>query len=324
MKTNRNMQITELFRHLRVTVASLSVGLTLLAVSALGQGTASVPKGKAFGSAAEAADALIAAAGSYDTEALLEIFGPESRDIIETADPVEGRKNTMEFAEQARAKKTVTVDKRNKALAYLSVGEDNWPFPVPIVKKGRSWYFDTSAGRQEILYRRIGRNELTAIDICRGYVEAQHEYALTKHDDALVNQYAQRIISSPGKKDGLAWQNPDGTWGGTVGEDAAKAIEESYKGVRAPFHGYYFKILTKQGDAAPLGALDFVQKGAMIGGFALIAYPAVYQVTGVKTFMVSHDGVVYEKDFGPKTSDLAEAVDAYNPDRTWTPLPPEN
>ena len=319
------MKTTKRIQHLRAAIASLSILVILLVVSAttFSQATA-VPKGKAFASADEAADALIAAAGAFDTAALLEILGPDSQDIIQTTDPADGRKNATEFVEQARAKKTVAVDKRNKSLAFLSVGEDSWPFPVPIVKKGTKWYFDTAAGRQEILYRRIGRNELMAIDISRGYVEAQHDYALTKHDNALVNQYAQKLISTPGKQDGLAWQNADGTWAGSVGEKAAKALEESYTGKSAPFHGYYFKVLTKQGPAAPLGALDYVQKGAMIGGFALVAYPAVYQVTGVKTFMVSQDGVVYEKDFGPKTTELAAAIDAFNPDRTWTPVREDN
>ena len=323
MNKNRNMQTTKLIQHLRWAMAAVLAAFTLLSASAFGQ-AAAVPKGKAFATVDEAADALIAAAGAFDTAALMEILGPDSRDIIQTSDPVEGRKTAAEFAEQARTKKTVAVDKRNRSLAFVSVGEESWPFPVPLVKRGTKWYFDTSAGRQEILYRRIGRNELTAIDISRGYVEAQHDYALTRHDDAIVNQYAQKIISTPGKKDGLAWQNADGTWAGSVGEKAAKELQESYTGKSAPFHGYYFKVLTKQGPAAPLGTLDYIQKGAMIGGFALVAYPAIYQVTGVKTFMVSHDGVVYEKDFGSKTTELAAAIDAYNPDRTWTPVSVDN
>ena len=321
------MRTQELIRHLRVQTIAVSLATMLMAFGAAGSvftQTAAAPQGKAFASASEAADALIAAAGSYDTAALLEILGPDSRDIIQTADPVTGRQNATEFAEQAKAKKAVAVDKRNKARAFLSVGEESWPFPVPIVKKGTSWYFDTAAGRQEILLRRVGRNELDAIDISRGYVEAQHEYALTRHDDAVVNQYAQKIISTPGKKDGLAWQNPDGTWGGSVGETIGKALQDGHASKNAPFRGYFYKVITKQGPSAPLGALDFVQKGAMIGGFALVAYPAVYQVTGVKTFMVSHDGVVYEKDFGPKTTELAAAIDAFNPDRTWTPVKEDN
>jgi len=157
-----------------------------------------------------------------------------------------------------------------------------------------------------------------AIEICRGFVEAQQEYSLTKHDGAAVNQYAQRIISTPGKHDGLAWQNPDGTWGGTVGENAAKTLERTFTGNPAPFYGYNFKVLKGQGQAARLGELDYVVDGAMIGGFALLAVPAAYQVSGVKSFIVSYDGVVYEKDLGPNTTEAAKAIERFNPDRSWT------
>jgi hypothetical protein len=176
------------------------------------------------------------------------------------------------------------------------------------------------AGRQELLYRRIGRNELDAIEVCRGFVEAQHEYALEKHEGSSVNQYAQRIISTPGKQDGLAWQNADGSWGGPVGEEIARAIARGYGGQSEPYHGYYFKVLKGQGPAAPLGQMDFLVEGVMIGGFALIAAPAQYRITGVKTFMVSHDGVVYQKDLGPATLEVAKKIELFNPDRTWTPV----
>ena len=165
----------------------------------------------------------------------------------------------------------------------------------------------------------IDSNELNAIEICHGYVEAQHEYALMKRG-ASVNQYAQRIISTPGKQDGLAWRNEDGTWGGPIGEKVAAAIERGYKNRTEPFHGYFFKVLKGQGPAAPLGELDFVVKDVMIGGFALVAFPAQYRVTGVQTFIVSHDGVVYQKDLGPKTSELAAAIERFNPDKSWTPV----
>ena len=156
--------------------------------------------------------------------------------------------------------------------------------------------------------------------MCRGYVEAQHEYALQKRGTSGVNQYAQRLISTPGSQDGLAWQKSDGTWDGPIGEKVAAAIARGYSNRAEPFHGYFFKILKGQGPAAPLGEMDFVVKGAMIGGFALIAFPAQYRVTGVQTFMVSHDGVVYQKDLGPKTLDLANAIDRFNPDKSWTPV----
>ena len=309
--------------HIKLPVlASVMLVFAMISVGSVYGQTARIA-GKSFPSAQAAADALIAAAETYDTNALLELLGPNSKDVIQTGEAVRDREISMEFAKLARAKNSVALNPR-KTRGFLEVGEDGYPFPVPIVKQGTKWGFDTDAGRQEILFRRIGRNELDAIEIARGYVEAQHEYAHTKHDGSQVNQYAQKIISSPGKHDGLAWQNPDGSWGGTVGEKAAKAIEKTYTGAPAPFHGYYFKILTKQGPAAPLGEMDFIQKGAMIGGFALIAYPSVYGVTGVKTFMVSHDGVVYEKDLGPDTATVAAAIDKYNPDRTWSPVPEED
>src|SRR5262249_21941844 len=162
-----------------------------------------------------------------------------------------------------------------------------------------------------------GSNELDAIEICRGYVEAQHEYALEPREGYDVNQYAQRIISTPGKQDGLAWQNPDGSWDGPIGENIARALEQSYSGDADPYHGYFFKILKGRGSAAHLGEMDFVMKGVMIGGFALVAAPAEYGETGVKTFIVSHDGVVYEKDLGPGTLDEFQKMERFNPDRSW-------
>jgi hypothetical protein len=187
------------------------------------------------------------------------------------------------------------------------------------VKGPSGWSFDSKAGRTEILYRRVGSNELNAIQISRGYVEAQHEYALMKRG-AGVNQYAQRIISTPGKQDGLAWRNEDGSWDGPIGEKVAAAIERGYSNRSEPFHGYFFKVLKGQGPAAPLGELDFVVKDVMIGGFALIAFPAAYRVTGVQTFIVSHDGVVYQKDLGPNTLELAGAIERFNPDKSWMPV----
>ena len=312
MNTKSNIR-TSMRRFTFWATATPLLVLVLLMTTGFGQN----PSGKAFATADEAANALIAAAETYDTTALLEILGPNSRDIIQTGEPVLDREVANEFAKLGREKKNIAVDKRVRNRAFLEVGDESWPFPVPIVRVRAGWVFDTAAGRQEILFRRIGRNELDAIQICHGYVEAQKEYSFTKHDGAIVNQYAQKIISSPGKQDGLAWQNQDGSWGGTVGENAARAIEKSYTGAPMPYHGYHFKVLKKQGPAAGLGAMDFLVDGAMIGGFALIAYPSVYNVTGIKTFMVSHEGLVYEKDLGPETAKLAAAIDTYNPDRTW-------
>jgi hypothetical protein len=277
-------------------------------------------KGKSFATARDAADALIDAAEKFDQTALTEILGPDSYDIIHTGEPARDREVAQKFAEQARIKTNVSLQPKNPRRAILEVGEDNWPFAVPIVKVGARWSFDSKAGRQELLYRRIGGNELDAIAICRSYVDAQHEFALTKRGTSGVNQYAQRIISTPGAQDGLAWQNSDGTWGGPIGEKVAAAIARGYTSKAEPFHGYFFKVLKGQGPAAPLGELDYVVKGAMIGGFALVAFPAQYRVTGVQTFLVSNDGVVYQKDLGPKTVELAGAIDRFNPDKSWTPV----
>ena len=204
--------------------------------------------------------------------------------------------------------------------AFLLVGKEDWPFPVPLVKRGPKWFFDSKAGLQELIYRRIGANELDAIEICHGYVEAQQAYALQPREGYDVNQYAQRIVSTPGKQDGLAWQNADGAWGGPIGENIARAIQQGYTSNAEPYHGYFFKILKGQGPAAPLGQLDFVIKGVMIGGFALVATPAEYDVTGVRTFIVSQDGVVYENDLGPRTLDEFKKMERFNPDKTWSPV----
>jgi len=311
-------------RSIPVLVAGMVVFSCLLplcaATHAQAQGSAaSSAKQRTFATADEAADALVAAAELFDVAALKEVLGPDSYDIVNTGEPARDKAVAAEFASLARAKKSIAINPRNPRHAILEVGEDEWPFPVPIVKQGGGWAFDTKAGRQEILYRRIGQNELDTIATCRRYVEAQNEYALKPREGYDVNQYAQRIISTPGKQDGLAWQNPDGTWGGPIGEKAARAVESGYQ-QGEPYHGYYFKVLKGQGPAAPLGQLDYVVKDIMIGGFALLAFPAQYRLTGVKTFMVSQDGVVYEKDLGPNSLELAKGIDRFNPDKTWSPV----
>ncbi len=265
-----------------------------------------------------AADALVQAAGSWNVPALMEILGPDGKDIVASRDQVQDRSRAATFAAKARERKHVVLDPTHAGHATLVVGDEDWPVPIPIVQDHGRWRFDTAAGRQEILRRRVGANELDAITVCRGYVEAQEEYASRIHDQAMVNQYAQRIISDPGKHDGLAWQSPDGTWGGPVGETVAKAIAQGFSRGE-PFHGYYFKVLKGQGPAARLGKLNYVMDGAMIGGFALAAWPAEYGVTGVQTFIVSYDGVVYQKDLGPQTSKTAASMELYDPDASWTP-----
>jgi hypothetical protein len=270
-----------------------------------------------FASPEEAAAALIAAAEQFNVPELKAILGPEGEVLVASRDTVADSNHAVAFAEQAREHLRLEYDS-TRTSAILNVGAGDWPMPIPIVEKDGKWYFDAAAGKEEILRRRIGQNELDAIDVCQGFVEAQREYARTRHDGALVNQYAQRMISTPGKHDGLAWRAPDGTWQGPVGEEIAGYIGEGYTERTQPFHGYYFKILKGQGPDAPLGAMNFVVGGAMIGGFALVAAPADDGVTGIQTVLVSGEGVVYEKDLGDKSLEQFKAMEVYNPDSTWT------
>ena len=272
---------------------------------------------KSFATPEEAVSALVYAAETYDVPALLEIFGPDAQDLVSSQDPVRDKARSVEFAALARQNESISAEGKDGARATLTVGDDDWPFPIPLVKRKGRWYFDTAAGHQEMLLRRVGENELDAIKICRGFVEAQREYASEKRNGSEVNQYAQRIISTPGKQDGLAWQDADGAWQGPVGKNVAKALAEGYGTNRQPFHGYYFKVLKGQGPHAPLGQMDFLVDGAMLGGFALAAAPAQYRVTGVQTFIVSYEGTVYQKDLGPDTLKIFDKMELYDPDKTW-------
>jgi len=305
--------------HMNPSARATVIGFSTIACVCLSATLFGAPAVTTFNTPQEAADALMTAAEHFDVAALEKLFGPAGKDIVQSEDAVQDRQRASEFVITAREKMSVSLDK-NKRRAFLLIGKNDWPFPVPLVKLGTKWSFDAAAGRHEILYRRIGSNELDAITICRGYVEAQHAYALKKRNGWDVNQYAQRIISTPGKQDGLAWQNADGTWEGPISEAIARAIAQGYKDRSEPYHGYFFKVLKGQGPAAPLGRLDYVVNGAMIGGFALVAAPAQYGVTGLKTFIVSNDGVVYEKDFGKATLDVFSKMELFNPDRSWNPV----
>jgi Protein of unknown function (DUF2950) len=326
--TNRN-----LFRTFRILAVVAWVCLCQLFISAAQQSSTqkpavatvvSVAGPQGFDTPEQAADALVGAASKFDEAALTRIFGSDGNDIVFSGEYPQDRQHAANFAAEVREKQSVSVDPKSGDRAFLLVGNENWPFPVPIVKKGQKWFFDAKAGRQELLYRRIGANELDAIQICEGYVEAQYDYAFQKREGYDVNQYAQRIVSTAGKQDGLAWQNADGTWGGPIGEKIARAIEQGYTSGAEPYHGYFFKILKGQGPAAPLGEMDYLVKGVMIGGFALVAAPAEYAVTGVRTFIVSQDGVVYEKDSGPKTLAEFQTMELFNPDKSWTPVPAQD
>ena len=273
-----------------------------------------------FPSAEAAAAALVTAAEKFDVAAFKEILGPDGVDLVLTEDEVQDRNLAAKWATMARQKLVVVADPSDPNSATLSVGTDDWPTPIPLAREGDAWRFDIVAGHKEVFLRRIGENELDAIAVCGHYVEAQHEYASTKREGARVNQYAQRIVSTPGRQDGLVWRNPDGSLAGPLGEGIAGAIAEGYSDWGKPYHGYYFKVLKGQGPSAPLGEMDFVVQGAMIGGFALVAAPADYERTGIKTFIVGYDGVVYEKDLGPETLAAFEAMERFDPDESWSPV----
>jgi hypothetical protein len=312
---------------LRVLRGGAAVTSLFLSVFLAAQETA-VSKAHAANGAAQSFDSpeqatltLIDAAEKFDVPTLIRIFGPNNDDVVLTGEYPQDRQRAADFVAEAHEKKSVSVDPKSSNRAFILVGNENWPFPVPIVKRGNRWFFDAKAGRLEMSYRRIGYNELDAIEVCRNYVEAQNEYALRPREGYEVNQYAQHIMSTPGKQDGLAWQNSDGSWGGPIGENVARAIAQGYTSDAQPYHGYFFKILKGQGPAAPLGEIDFVVKGVMIGGFALAAAPAEYGVTGVDAFIVSHDGIVYQKNVGPASLDEFKKMERFNPDKSWTPVP---
>ena len=245
------------------------------------------------------------------------VLGAKAADIVSSGDPVADDDARKQFIAAFDAKHQITMDGDSKAT--MVIGQNDYPFPIPLVRKEGMWQFDTAAGRQEILLRRIGRNELNTIQASLAYVDAQNEYAEKDRTGAGKGIYAQRIVSSPGKKDGLYWPADQSNDASPLGELAAKASAQGYRagGGQTPYHGYYYKILTKQGPAAPGGALDYVVKGKLIGGFGLIAYPAEYRNSGVKTFMVSHSGVIYEKDLGPNSAEIAGRMTSFNPDNSW-------
>ncbi len=296
-----------------------AVGLVFLSFPALSAraATPAPAAAQAFETPQQAADALIKAAEADDVSALLKVFGPEGKDIFSSGDPVRDKNDLTKFVEKAHRKTEISFDVGDPRRAVLVVGDDDWPMPVPIVEKGGKWRFDSKDGRQEILARRIGSNELDAIALLRGYVEAQKEYASAEHDGSGMHQYAQKWISTAGKQDGLSWRNSDGSVGGPIGDEIAKMLAAGYTKKAEPVNGYYFRTLTAQGPAARLGARNYIVNGMMIGGFAAIAWPANYGVTGVQTFQVNNDGKVYQKDLGPETSKIAPSIKRFDPDKTW-------
>ena len=271
-----------------------------------------------FGTPEEAVEALVAAARSGDGDAVLKVLGPDGKLIVSTGDPVADSNIRQDFVSAYDAKHAIEME--GDGTQTLIIGDDDWPFPIPLVSDAGRWQFDTKEGLDEILRRRIGRNELSAIEVARAYVQAQNEYASLDPAGLGRGVYAQRIVSRPGKKDGLYWPSAEGEESSPLGDLAAQAAAEGYKtgSKPIPYHGYYYRILTRQVAGAPGGAYDYVAKGKMIGGFALIAYPAEYGNSGIITFMVNHDGTVWEKDLGLKTAKLAQKIESFTPDKTWT------
>lgn len=274
-----------------------------------------------FATPQEAAQALEEASEHNDTAALLALFGPGEKAIVDSGDAAADKAGREEFAKRSKEKMVIDQDPSNPDRATIVVGANDWPFPIPLVRVNGKWEFDAAKGRVEILARRIGRNELSAVEVCRGYVDAQMEYATEDRDKDGGLEYAQKIVSTPGKHDGLYGEGaPEGLVPKAFADAAAASVAA---GKRVPYHGYYFHILTSQGPDAPGGAFNYVVKGEMIGGFALVAWPADYAVSGVHSFIVSHKGVVYEKDLGPNTNVLARHMPAFNPDKTWRPVEKE-
>ena len=291
------------------TVTLTGLGAAL----AVAQGT-----GMAFSSAQEGVDKFVAAARANDTATLDNILGPDGKDVLHSGDPQADRNALSRFVAAYDAGHKLVTDSPTKTT--LTVGTDQWPLPVPLVKGEGGWHFDTAAGREELLARRIGRNELMTIEACRAFVDAQREYAAQDRGDGLLD-YAQRFISSPGKKDGLYWPVKSGQPQSPLGPLFAKAQAAGYApgttGKPQAFNGYYFRILQEQGPSAKGGAYSYLAHGKMIGGFALIATPATYGVSGVMTFMVNQDGEVFQRDLGPSTAELAGRIKSFDPGPGW-------
>jgi len=291
---------------------------------ALNDGWAAPPSSaKVFTSPQAAVDALLAAAAKKETDDLLAVLGPDGKDLVFSGDDIADRAGRDALLAAVKEKTVLLV--MSKTRVFIKVGPDEWPFPIPIVKGAKGWFFDTAAGKEELISRRIGRNELRAIALCQAFVTAQREYAQAGQNGASAGVYAQRLLSSEGKHDGLYWPAKTGEAESPLGPLAAEAAQEGYEakasasGSPKPFHGYFFKIMTAQGAHAPGGAESYVIDGKMTGGFALVAWPAEYGVSGIMTFVVNQTGIVFEKNLGPKTADDAKVMNQFDPDITWKP-----
>jgi hypothetical protein len=313
IKTNgRNGILSRARTGLKIFVIMLSLSGTSFAASA--------PQQKTFPSAADAVKAAISAARSNDDKELLTIFGAQAKDLISSGDAVADKQRRAQFIKAFDEKNRLVVEGENTIVV---IGKDEWPFPIPLVKKNDSWVFDTAKGREEILNRRIGDNELSAIQVSLAYFDAQREYAQKDRDGDGLLEYAPKFRSDSGKKNGLYWEAKTGEEVSPLGLFAVRAVKEGYAQKAptdkpAPYHGYYYRILSAQGKDASGGAYSYMVKGSMIGGFALVAYPAEYGNSGVMSFIINHDGKVFQKDLGKNTASAATTMKEYNPDSTWT------
>ena len=309
------VEIAKMFRKLRLAVVAV-IFVLAFALPALSQQTG----GKTFASPEGASKALYEAAKADDSQAVIAILGASSESIIHSGDPVQDKKTLADFL--ARYEQMNRVGKQTDGTRVLYLGADNWPFPIPLKQTAaHQWYFDSAAGKQEILFRRIGKNELAAIRVLNALVDGQQEYYQGTHD-GVSNQYAARILSTQGKQDGLYWKVAEGEPQSPIGPVVAYATNEGYgkSDKPEPFHGYFYRTLKSQGANAPGGAKPYLVEGK-VAGFAFIAYPAEYRNSGVMTFLVDTNGVTYEKDLGANTPTLAPAITTFNPDKTWTRIP---
>ena len=297
----------------------LLMGALALIVVIVLQGPALAAKSiqKTFESPEAALEALVKALRDDNEKELLAVFGPGSETLVWSGDAVDDRERREIFVKLYEDKNRLEAVGDKKVIVH--VGNNDWPFPIPIVKAGKNWRFDTKQGKQEILNRRIGENEHDAIQTCLAIVDAQREYATMDRDGDGLLEYAQKFHSTPGKHDGLYWETKPGEKPSPLGPLVARARDEGYTAEKTPepYNGYFFRMLKAQGKSAKGGAYSYLVKDKMVGGFAIVAYPAAYATSGVKTFIVNHGGVVYQKDLGPGTAKKAKAMKEFNPDKTW-------
>ncbi|HEX5607798.1 MAG TPA: DUF2950 domain-containing protein [Candidatus Binatia bacterium] len=308
---NKRQKRSSRLRNYLAVIATFAV-LVIGAVPAFAQ--------KAFSSPEEAVKSALAAARSNNDNELLAIFGPGAKEVLFSGDPVADKQRRAEFIAAYDQVNRLSTEGEDRILI---VGKQDWPFPIPLVKKGQSWVFDTEKGKQEVLNRRIGENELFTIQTMLAIVDAEREYAMKDRNRDSLLEYAQKFVSAPGKKDGLYWSAKDGEPQSPLGPIMTQAREQGYRAAPPsaspyPYHGYHYRILTAQGKDAPGGAYSYLVKGKMIGGFAAVAYPAEYGNSGIMTFIVNHDGKVFQKNLGPNTASVAKGMKEYNPDKTWT------